>query len=397
MKKRKKYNYERAKILKDNITKYNDLVDLPTIDNINFIKTDVINSVNVTKFNYNLIRNININLCTDDIINGRKKSDIFVKTYKIQLLPNPKQTKILLIWMDTWIDMYNKVLSVIKDERKQQSIALNKPLKYNEMNLDNLDRTKLKKDLHQFKKTLTIKTKIDSHILDYCINDVLTMLKSTISNLENNNCKKSKLRYIKNTKKSKIFKLENNGTTITKNSFCTSKLGKLLKSNPIVNYKKVNNTISTIQYKNGKFYMLIKKKLNTTKRKHPIKEQEILALDPGHRVFLSGLSNKHLIEIGKGVDKKIKKKLKKMDKIKSLKRLRHKRKYLLKHEKDLSNYINNFHWQVVSYITKNYNHILLGNYSTNVKIFHILTFAQLKKLRFYVVPKVWLKVIKPKR
>ena len=52
MKKRKKYNYEKAKILKDNITKYHDLVDLPTIDNINFIKTDVINSVNVTKFNY---------------------------------------------------------------------------------------------------------------------------------------------------------------------------------------------------------------------------------------------------------------------------------------------------------------------------------------------------------
>ena len=134
--------------------------------------------------------------------------------------------------------------------------------------------------------------------------------------------------------------------------------------------------------------MLIKKSLSDKKRIHKIKKQNILALDPGHRVFLSGLSNNHLIEIGKGVDKKIKKKLKKMDKIKTLKNVNHKRKHLLKHEKVLSNYINNLHWQVISYITDNYNHILLGNYSTKVKIFHILTFAQLKKLCFYVVPKV---------
>ena len=38
-----------------------------TIDNINFMKNNVINGVNVKKFNYNLIRNININLCTDMI------------------------------------------------------------------------------------------------------------------------------------------------------------------------------------------------------------------------------------------------------------------------------------------------------------------------------------------
>lgn len=55
-----------------------------------------------------------------------------------------------------------------------------------------------------------------------------------------------------------------------------------------------------------------------------------------------------------------------MDKIKSLKRkeLNNKRKYLLKHEKKLSNYVNNLNWQVVNYLTSNYNHILLGSYST---------------------------------
>ena len=61
--------------------------------------------------------------------------------------------------------------------------------------------------------------------------------------------------------------------------------------------------MTTIQYKNNKFYMLIKKKLKI--QNHLIKKQKIISLDGEHRTFLSGLSNDHLIEIGDKVDKKI--------------------------------------------------------------------------------------------
>ena len=149
MKKRKKYNFQKAKLLKDSIIDFSNLVNLPTINDIKFTDVQIINGINTTKFDYNLI-NKNINLCSDNLINGRKKVDVFVKTQKIKLLPTLQQRDTLLVWMDAWIDMYNKVVSVIKAERKKQSIKLNKPLKYNEMNLDNLNITKLKKDLHNF-------------------------------------------------------------------------------------------------------------------------------------------------------------------------------------------------------------------------------------------------------
>lgn len=366
MKKRKKKNIERAIALKSNIIKYNKLIKLPIKDHITFVKTNVINGVHTENYEskINLIKNINnVHLQNDDLINGRKLKDVLIKTKRILLLPTFKQKEYLLKWMDAWIDMYNEVVCFIKNERKKQSIQLNKTLRYSQMNLINLDRTKLKKDFKQFKNNLVKKTGIDSHILDYCINDVLAMFKSSITNLRNANTKKSKLRYIKKTKKSKIFKIENYGS-ITANSFLTSKLGKFMKSKPQINYKKQNSSMTTIQYVNGKFYMLIKKKLNI--KKHPIINQKIISLDPGHKTFLTGLSNKCLIEIGKNIDKKIKKRLVKMDKIKSLKRkqVKHKRKYLLKHERKLSNSVNNLHWQVVNYLTTNYNHILLGNYST---------------------------------
>ena len=152
------------------------------------------------------------------------------------------------------------------------------------MSLDNLEFNKLKKDLKPYKNELNKKTKIDMHTLDYCINDVLTMLKSSISNLKSKNFKKSKLRYIKKTKKSKIFKVENNGTSITKSSFCTSVFGKYLKSSPSINYKKANSSLTTIQYKNNKFYMLIKKKLKI--ETHPIKKQKLISLDPGYIFYI---------------------------------------------------------------------------------------------------------------
>lgn len=363
MKKKKKNVSPKAQLLKNNIIAFTNDVKLPTINNINFQDADLINGINTTKFNCDLI-NKNINLYIDNLINGRKRTDIFVKTVKIELLPNQAQKEILLSWMDAWVDMYNKVISVIKEERKKQSNELNKSLKYNEMDLKNLNINKLKKDLHDFKKQLVNKTNINSHTLDYCINDVLTMLSSSISNLNNFHCKKSKLKYIKKTKKSKIFKLENNGTTITNKSFCTNKLGKLLKSSPTVNYKKINSSLCTIQYKNGKFYMLVKKKLDTKDRVHKIKKQKIVSLDAGHRTYFTCLTNDGLIEIGNGIDKKIKKKLIKMDKIKKSRTVKNKRKKLLKHEKDMANYVKDMQWKIVDYLTSNYNHILLGNYST---------------------------------
>ena len=89
MRKRKKSNFQKAKLLKDSISNFTYLVNLPTTNNIKFNDVQLINGINTTKFDYNLI-NKNINLCSDNLINGRKSTDVFVKTYKIKLLPTLK-------------------------------------------------------------------------------------------------------------------------------------------------------------------------------------------------------------------------------------------------------------------------------------------------------------------
>ena len=78
MKKRRKKNIVRALELENNINQFTDCIDLPLFDDIVFIKHNLINGFNVSKFNYNLIDNNNINLQSDDLINGRKLKDVFI-------------------------------------------------------------------------------------------------------------------------------------------------------------------------------------------------------------------------------------------------------------------------------------------------------------------------------
>ena len=78
MEKRRKKNIVRALELGNNIGRFAGCIDLPLFDNIVFIKHNLIGGFNVSKFSYNLIDNNNINLQSDDLINGRKLEDVFV-------------------------------------------------------------------------------------------------------------------------------------------------------------------------------------------------------------------------------------------------------------------------------------------------------------------------------
>lgn len=280
--------------------------------------------------------------------------------------------------MDSYIDMYNQVLSKIKSIRKEYNIKNNKVFKYNEIPF-NLSLNQVKKEFSYYKDKLNNKTQINKHILDYAIQDALNALESVKTNLEKGNIKKSRLRYLKKSKSNKIIKIENQ--ICQENSFCSSILSKVLKSKPLLNYKKDVEQTAILRYnsKTDKFYFHLKYKIDYVKNKSIDK---IGCFDIGLRTFFTGVSNNYTIEYGYQINKYIKKILDKMDKIKSKKMvknkleylvkngvdkyklIRNKRKHLLKYEKYLSNYINNIHWQIVNDMTKRFDYIVLGNFST---------------------------------
>ncbi len=295
--------------------------------------------------------------------NEPTKDNMF-KTFKYVLNPTSEQKKILIDYCDAHLEMYNLTIKKIKQERKIQRENTQKHnIKYCEMTYDP-NITILKKYFEQDKEKLAIKYKVNKHILDYAINDCIAMFKSIVSNQNNKHINHSSMRYLKKSKNKKIFKVEKE---ICKNeSFCTSKLGKILKIKPKLNYKNECQTVYTIQYNNkeNKFYLLRKIKIE---QKNIKTVNNSISIDPGMRTIMTGISENHILEIGTEVEKKIKRKVKKIKILKSVKNMNNnnRNKKIRKLENEIENYIKDFHWKTANHLVKNYDHIVIGNFSTS--------------------------------
>jgi hypothetical protein len=362
-KKKKICNSQKIKDFQNKIITYSQFINIPQLNNDDIDYTILNNSLGfdiIKSTNCNIIDN-EFKLSNDNLIGNNKLEDVLVKTKKIVLIPTSKQKEILLKWMDSYIDMTNKVLEKIKKTRIEQNKKFKKVLKYNEINID-LNINKLKKEFNDYKNALSIKSGINKHILDYAINDAIIMFKSVVSNLDNGHIKKSRLRYIKKTRINKILKIEKH--ICSNNSFCSSKLGKIVKSVPQINYKNDIEKVSIIKYdiKKDIFYMYIRKKVEI--KSNNIKEQKIISLDPGLRTFMSGISNDHTIEFASNLKHKFIKYFNKIDGIKKNNNIHNKKKHLTKYDNYLSDYIKDVHWQIVNILTTKYTHIFLGNFST---------------------------------
>lgn len=246
MKKKKKINYH-YDLFQKNIKKYSRYVNINYNDQKQ--KININNDLNISRVN-SIIPIINREF---KLKNNILKNDP-VKTIRYLLLPTTKQKQVLQKWFTAYIDMYNCIINKIKNEFTKQ-LKTNKRLKLIDLKID-LNINKLKKEFFEQKKYLKKKYKINMHILDYAMNDVVAMYKSKISNLKNGHIIKSRLRYLKRTKENKIIKIENN--LCTEKSFCASILGKKIKTKPKINFVNEITTVAIIQYnkKQNKYYLL---------------------------------------------------------------------------------------------------------------------------------------------
>ena len=183
----------------------------------------------------------------------------------------------------------------------------------------------------------------DSYI-NICKNGILAQYRESIENERKEN------------KKNKI---------LNTNNWCKLSLSK--RSMKIINeqYTKDKCFFKICKSKNSKYYLIMTK--NSQKEKYENKK-DIISLDPGVRTFQtcydpSGL----IIESGTIVKSKIESIIKDIDKceviindpINKTKRRKTNKKKKIKKYKKISNIVDNIHNQLSSYLTKNYNNILV--------------------------------------
>ena len=305
----RKHNQKRIKegkkeylaFLKSRVSKHNEQFKLPTNLNFNEIKTH--SWFNIRKSNepqlFENIKNINFELLESD---GNK-------TRQIKLNLSNSQKIIIDKWFDMYILMYNETIGYIKK------------CVYNKQNIPFL--SEVKKELFNKKKEIQRnsimsvvvdgklkKVSVNSHLLDYAINDALNAYQSCMTNLQRKNIRYFRLRYLKLTKPNKIIKLEK--LAFTKNGFCASSMGKSVKcSIENFNYIANINTVAIITKRKNDYFLLLKYPINN----HENNNTESISIDFGIRTLGTGYTNNAIVEIGTNIAPDIKKRLKQIDRI----------------------------------------------------------------------------------
>ncbi len=310
--------------------------------------------------NYDTNEEYNINIKVPII-------DELVKCQKIKIYPNNIQKKLLLNWLNSYRKMYNETIKLFKKNKSDKN-----PIKLNWMQL----RTNYLKDIKQKiieesninikdKNGNHINTQVNSHILDFAIQDACAKYKTCLSNIKSYNIKHFRLRYLKQSKDTMVMKIEKAFISANVNTFCSSVFKEAFDFQDNFQLKNIHCDF-TIHYnqKLDEFYLLNPIKVEQAKSN---KNKNSVGIDPGIRTFLTTFANDKCIEIGDNLIQKILRYTTKIDKLnngKLNKKNKIKKKLERKYYKKINNAIDDLHWKSINYLTNNYGNILIGNMST---------------------------------
>lgn len=304
---------------------------------------------------YNYETNVK-NICDFKPIKSTFNSPI--KVIQVELLLTIEQENIMNIWFDAFAKMYNETIYYIKKNYYETS-----KLNLNDINLrtyhlknirDNISKNSLYNNLKS--------TKIKTHILDQAIKLACSNYKSAVSNFKNGNIKSFRIRYWRKNRKNKILAFDKQ--CINKKGICYKAFGKIqyMYEGKVYNYNDIQKDFK-IQYNsyNNKYILHVPIGINHIDN---IKSHDIISLDPGIRVFMTGLSENESLKICTNSTERISKYLLKIDKAK-LDNLPKKiiRKYEKRYNNKIKFLVNELHWKTIKYLTNKYKNILIGDLS----------------------------------
>jgi len=354
-----------------NTDKYNSIVNIIKSYSDNFWLPNSSNVTKETKINTNSwydIREVN-SIEKNKPYNAKIKvpmSKTMIRSEKIKLKPTKRQRFILLNWLNAYIKMYNATIKIINGRRHNNLSIITS---WKTLRTSHLKRAKKKIIKQSNIKHKKFKTQVNSHVLDGAIQDACAKFKSCLSNLKNGHIKYFRLRYLKQTKSTKIMKIEKNLINKGKTTFCQSVF-----KDPFALKRKESNEDFKLSEITKDFTIHFNRKTNEFTLLNPIKvdqtkihkNKDTISLDPGIRTFQTGYSTNKCIKIGTKLETKIKKYLKKMDRINENNdiSMKVKRKIEKKCNKKIQNSVDDMHWKSINYLTNNFGNILIGNLST---------------------------------
>jgi len=306
------------------------------------------------------------------------------RTDKILIFPTHDQKEILNKWFKICNYIYNLTVNYLKESNykvtkyfKVQSIIklrFRTDEKYSEM------------------YKLSILSKIPSHTIDKSIKSVCVAFKSAMTNYNNKNIKRFRLRCLKDNSKISTLALESSAFSKKSNAFAINILGEMQSYTPIKNItrdcKLQMHIIDKNDHSKNEYFLFVPFD-RVVKQKHmevANPETRVCALDPGERTFQVVYATSGITHLGygngvikykneKGIMKIIlsplKKKINKIIKLHnkvfnesftSEVRNKYKKAYE-KYVKKLKNTIKDMHHKTAIYLCERYDIIYVGNLS----------------------------------
>lgn len=334
-----------------------------------------------------------------ELQNKKSESEKKIKEFYefIKLYMNEKNHEIIFKFIDNTfkINYQNIRTTYLKDIK-------NKILEGSKLKDDIFDSYNLM--LSENQRLTENRSFIYPHTLDNAIKYACSNYQSGITNLENGNIKKFRIRYWKFNKEFQLFdvetiefkkakyentqipvlsKLKDNNQNIVNEYFemARPKIGKIryFYNNKEVLLDNIKSDCKVYyDYYLQSYKLLIPEELiNQKELKEELKP--VISLDPGLRTFITGLSKNEILDIFETKDSKLEKYIKKImdyenhkEKGKGSFRSKENNKKIYRRRKikmktlrrKMLNFVTELHWKTANYLTNNYKNILLGDMSS---------------------------------
>ena len=278
----------------------------------------------------------------------------YINTFKIKLNLNSNQKRIIKLWLDDCIDIYNFTNQYIKNNLQQE---------YKNFK-DLVNFIKLRRILNNNIKDICNKNNLNKHTCDYAVKHCVEMYKSAYSNLKNKHIKTFNIKNLEKTRRRKNLIVEPGSVSKKKNSIFIKILEEIKSSLPL-NLIKKNSILQFDSFKNT-FTIISPIDMN---KNICLKQYKKCGIDIGVRTFLTVYSPEVCYEIGTNTNKVIDKLNNRLDKIKSSKNnnIISEKKYnklFFKYSDKKQNLVNDLHNKSSQFLLKQFESINIGKVST---------------------------------
>lgn len=280
-----------------------------------------------------------------------KFPDSVTHCQRVDLHLTQMQQEVMKRWCYAYAKMYNRALHCVKTLYSQDKVVMTNFQKLRTVHMKFARDQIIEESCSQ---KYGVQTKVKAHMLDGAMQLVCANYKSALSNFKAGHIKHFRLRY---WKKKSLYRLDVEPSFITDNGICTRVMGAMKATydgQPFA-WSSVERACQ-VQYDATKntFALLVPR--DQVAQPPTEKRKPWIALDPGVRTFMTGLSQYETIKVGDGLSIKLMKYLKRMDHCRSQRkaqRLRDKVKHL----------VDDLHWKAANYLVKNYETIFIGDMS----------------------------------